>query len=70
MKLFDNKNRTRYYGLRIGDIVSSKFELFDNAEVIEYGGFDNNRVFIKSEDETIRSVVAEWCTIINKVEDL
>jgi len=68
----DNKERRRYYGLRIGDIVSPKFSYGHDigpCEVIEYGFMDNNAVYLKtSEGEKIKWV-AEWCTIITKVED-
>lgn len=69
----DNLERRRYYGLRIGDLVSPKGVDGKEwhrgiAEVINYGG-DNNRVEIKSKDGTIIDWVAEWCDIITKVED-
>ena len=72
-KPFDNENRTRYYGLRKGDIVKLKGVngnvFYQNAEVIDYGMMDNNRVIVKpmSGDET--DWVAEYCEIIVKVED-
>jgi hypothetical protein len=70
MKPFDNIDRNRYYGLRIGDIISVEFPSMNSlAEVVDYGG-DNNRVYIKLEDGTITDWVAEYCTIITKVEDL
>ena len=70
---FDNSERRRYYGLRIGDIVSPKGISGEEwhrgiAEVVNYGS-DNNRVEIKSKDGTITDWVAEWCDIITKVED-
>lgn len=75
MKNFDNKDRTRYYGLRVGDLVSPKGldgkEWNKGAcEVINYGIGDNNKVEIKAKDGTITDWVAEWCDIITKVEDL
>jgi hypothetical protein len=70
---FDNENRTRYYGLRKGDTVSVEASLVDgvnllHAEIIDYT-MDNNRVILKFEDGSERPFVAEWCTIISKVED-
>lgn len=69
-----NVDRNRYYGLRVGDIVSPK-DLRGNewnrgtAEVIEYGHMDNNEVYIRAQDGTETHWVAEWCDIITKVED-
>lgn len=67
--MFDNKERTRYYGLRIGDIV----------EEIVYGSsikgevwellWDNNAAYVKTEKDKIVKCVAEWCNILTKVED-
>ncbi|MDD4972502.1 MAG: hypothetical protein PHT07_23980 [Paludibacter sp.] len=71
-KPFDNKERHRYYGVRVGDTVKL---LFSNqnpepiAEVVEYGFLDNNRVVVQLEDGTMKGWVAEWCEIITKVED-
>lgn len=72
-KPFDNENRNRYYGLRVGDIVHPIYfnNAYDrgNAEVIAYT-FDNNRVRIKwlaNGEET--DWVAEHCEIVTKVED-
>ncbi|HMW11084.1 MAG TPA: hypothetical protein PJ987_11640 [Bacteroidia bacterium] len=69
---FDNSERKRYYGLRIGDIVSPRFSGKEwykgTAEVIDYGT-DNNRVQIKFKDGTITDWLAESCDIITKIED-
>jgi hypothetical protein len=72
---FNNKDRTRYYGLRIGDIVNLKgidgTILHANAEITGYGS-DNNRVCVEYEEgENIiwTEWVAEWCEIVIKVED-
>ena len=72
---FTNERRNRYYGLRIGDIV--EFEILGHnklrAEVIEYVYMDNNRVILRllsgKQTGEITDWVAEWCTIIEKVED-
>ena len=72
-KEFDNVERRRYYGLRIGDTVEvnigSLIQIKELAEVIGYAFMDNNRVYVRMEDGTETSWVAEWCTIITKVED-
>jgi hypothetical protein len=66
---FDNKDRSRYYGLRIGDIVKAESlnpnELYT---IIDYGK-DNNRVIIQSKDGKIIEWVAEWCEIITPILD-
>ena len=71
-KTFDNENRSRYYGLRIGDIVDLKGVdgkvCYPNAEVVEYGS-DNNRVEVRSMNGNTRDWVAEWCNIVVRVED-
>lgn len=74
MEKFNNKNRNRYYGLRIGDLVQVKVGLqsdpiFLKAEVIEYGFLDNNRVYLRFEDGKETSWVAEQCEIFTKIED-
>jgi len=72
MEKFDNKERHRYYGLRIGDLVELNYTQKPEppkAEVIEYCAGDNNRVLLRLEDGSETDWVAEWCTIITKVED-
>ncbi len=69
-----NVSRRRHYGIRIGDIVQSAFgeeppHFKGAAEVIEYGGFDNNRVKLRYEDGKEGDYVAEWLKIIKRVED-
>jgi hypothetical protein len=66
---FDNSERRRYYGLRIGDIVKCKAYNIDYAEVVDYGFLDNNSVFVKEDGKEPRKVVAEWCDVVTKVED-
>jgi hypothetical protein len=74
-KTFNNAERRRYYGLRIGDTVKLDFFNFKKedkdtlAEVIGYGVMDNNKVYVRLENDEERSYVAEWCTIVTKVED-
>lgn len=69
-KQFDNENRNRYYGLRVGDTVELLFYHIEGtkAEVIGYGVMDNNRVTVKIENGSVEDWVAEWCKIITKVE--
>lgn len=72
-KPWDNEERRRYYGLRIGDTVSIQFGYPKEkhlAEVVDYGFMDNNRVYIKIEgSDEVTDWVAEWCEIVTKVED-
>lgn len=75
-KVFNNENRNRYYGLRVGDIVqvnsmiSTVTQATVKAEVFKFGVLDNNSVFVKEEgSEESFKVVAEWCKIIERVED-
>lgn len=70
---FDNVNRNRFYGVRVGDIVKYGIPpLEDDKEykVVRYGFADNNRVYLQDSGGNIRSAVAEWCKIIRKVEDI
>lgn len=73
-KLWDNEDRNRYYGLRVGDLVdcSSSFlkQFQGQGEVVEYGMTDNNAVYVKveSREEPVRCV-AEWLNLVTKVED-
>lgn len=71
-KGFNNKDRARYYGLRVGDIVQCTLCQFSTppSEVIGYGFLDNNRVRIKElESGKEYGHVAEWLSIVTKVED-
>lgn len=72
-KPFDNVERRRYYGVRVGDTVSISVGYPREkvlAEVVGYGFLDNNRVYIKIDgsDETT-DWVAEWCDVVVKIED-
>jgi hypothetical protein len=75
-RTWDNEERRRYYGVRVGDTVRLSFMPGYKhgeeplAEVVEYGFLDNNRVYVKREgsDEVI-DWVAEWCDVVVKVED-
>jgi hypothetical protein len=69
---FDNKERRRYYGLRVGDTVRVKDpggRTWGTREVLELCAGDNNRVVITSEKGNPIEWVAEWCEIITKIED-
>lgn len=66
---FDNSERRRYYGLRVGDIIRCYAYGITKAEVVGYGFLDNNAVMVQEEGKEPRKVIAEWCDIITKVED-
>ncbi len=72
-KQWDNEERRRYYGIRVGDIVRSNYFQQDQLyEVWGYGFMDNNSVhLIEVGKENARPFphVAEWLTIVTKVED-
>lgn len=63
--VFDNIDRNRYYGLRVGDIIDCKAYDITGATVVAYT-LDNNAVWVKVDGQE-RMVVAEWCTIVKKV---
>lgn len=69
---FDNKDRNRYYGLRVGDIVNAESIigtiLYENCEVIAYGFMNNNKVMLRNMDGEEFEYIAEWCNIVKKVE--
>lgn len=69
---FENLERKRYYGLRIGDLVLDSW-LDDRSPIYEVVGFsitDNNRVYIKNiKTNEVDNTVAEWCKIIKKVDE-
>jgi hypothetical protein len=74
MNNFDNKDRNRYYGLRIGDVVkSSQYNLlpYGLAVVVAYGFMDNNKVKIKTlgDGNNIFDAVAEWLEVVLPKED-
>jgi hypothetical protein len=72
-KTFDNAERHRYYGLRVGDIVNLRnidsTVVYKNVEVIAYGAGDNNRIEVRLVNGSTTDWVAEWCDIVTKVED-
>lgn len=66
----NNPDRDRAYGLRIGDTVSSQFQKIEKAIVIDRDTGDNNRVrVVVAGTGVIEDLVAEWCTILIKIED-
>ena len=69
--MFDIQDRNRYYGLKVGDIVTVS-GLEGQHEVVRYGVSDNNRVIVKSVkvDSVEYRAVAEHCTVITKVDDI
>lgn len=70
---FDNEKRTRYYGLRKGDIVSCESrhlkQFKGTAKVVNYGFSDNNCVVVEQDGRSF-DCVAEWLDIVTKVEDI
>jgi hypothetical protein len=68
---FDNENRNRYYGIRVGDIVTSRLYGSDfHGRVIKYGFLDNNMVVVLTDSGEEKRCVAEWLQIETKVEDI
>lgn len=69
----ENKDRRRYYGVRVGDRVIYGIPGFPDTdgeyEVVGYGFLDNNRVILKDANGKEVKAVAEYCRIISKVED-
>lgn len=70
---FDNKERRRYYGLRVGDIVAPRalggeYIYGTNCKIIELCGGDNNRVIIRTPDNKEIDWVAEWCDMVARIE--
>lgn len=70
---FENVDRTRYYGVRVGDRVQNNYNpgpiLYGTVSKYENG--DNNRVYVLWDGRTeLSGEVAEWLIIIDKIEDL
>ncbi len=71
-KAFRNEERTRRYGLRVGDLVNRSITntITNSLEVISINGLDNNRVVVRDlQTNHIYDEVAERCKIVTKVED-
>lgn len=70
-KGFDNASRSRRYGVRIGDTVDviGFANSANRGEVVGYGVLDNNSVYVQYPNGDICKEVAEWCEIVERVED-
>lgn len=67
-KPFDNEERTRYYGVRVGDTVTQQTM---TGIVKKYDVFDNNCVWVAVEGkESLQKFIPEWCVIIKRVDDV
>lgn len=73
-KKWDNEERRRYYGVRVGDRV--KYEYLGSVkktitgQVVMYGFMDNNAVFVQWDHGGEPSKICpEWLTITQRVED-
>lgn len=65
----DNKDRTRWYGLRPGDIVEERaFGSVRRGKVVNLHTTDQNGCTIKVNGKEGKAV-CEWCTVIERVED-
>lgn len=69
--MWDNEERKRYYGLRIGDIVDCSLcalkQFQGEGKVVAYGGSDNNCVYVQvSDKEKPIKCVAEWLHLVTK----
>lgn len=68
--MFDNESRSRYYGIRVGDIVENKYAIEKQMfEVVEYGFMNNNCVIVRDSSGADREMIAEHLTIIKRTED-
>jgi hypothetical protein len=74
-KKWDNEERRRYYGVRVGDRVSydyvgSVYKTITGV-VVEYGFMDNNAVYVRWDHGGEPSKFCpEWLTITQRVEDI
>lgn len=72
MSEFTNPKRTRSYGLRPGDTVKTLFDIGNQRTCIveRLSPIDNNKVYLKDIGTgEVFDWIAEWCEIIDKVED-
>lgn len=72
-KPWDNENRTRYYGKRVGDIVEYTTGYRgqkERATVVGYALGDNNRIFLSNGKGKPWESTAERCTVVERVEDI
>lgn len=69
-KVIENEDRSRWYGLRPGDIVEMKFgQQVWKAKVVRLHGMDNNGCTLRLSNGKEMKGVCEWCTVVKKVED-
>lgn len=68
---FSNEKRNRYYGIRVGDLVRCKYTPNPDTvyEVVALCFMDNNGVFIQEDGKEPVKAVAEYCEIVEKIED-
>jgi hypothetical protein len=74
-KKWDNEERRRYYGVRVGDRVCYEYigqvKKVITGTVAEYGFMDNNAVFVRWDHGGKPSKFCpEWLTIVQRVEDI
>ncbi len=77
LRQFDNEERHRYYGKRVGDRVSQEMHTYPPqpgakklGTVIEFGFMDNNKVIVQFDgEEKPTACVAEYLSVEEKVED-
>jgi hypothetical protein len=63
----ETADRTRHYGLIIGDEVEERaFGMVFRGRVIAFDWLDNNRAVIELEDGSKHRAIAEWCHIIKE----
>jgi hypothetical protein len=76
---WDNWERRRYYGHRVGDMVKlpklGRDCPDEIGEVVGYDATDNNAIYVMSTSKTSKGdnpskEVAEWCVTVLKVEDM
>lgn len=64
-----NLDRSRWYGIRPGDVVTMSFGGWTGTgEVKRLHGGDNNGCTLRVKGREMKGV-CEWCTIVKKVED-
>ncbi len=73
MENYENKNRRRYFGLRCGDtvVIWSPFPEMNGVYgvIIGMANFGFNRIFVFLPGHGKYDYPAEWCEIVEKVED-
>ncbi|PZR78225.1 MAG: hypothetical protein DI537_42405 [Stutzerimonas stutzeri] len=63
-----NEARTRWYGLRVGDLVEELFgSVKRRGRVTELHTMDNNGCTVEVDGKPVK-MVCEWCWIIEKVD--